>query len=99
MADESAPLSAMQPRISAGQASHPKGSVGLGNWRGSRLQTVYRGIEIGTEVGKYRASFAELGWPTFGFVCRVWFGDSNSSINTHGVGRYNPEFPLLIAPG
>ena len=80
--------SARRPRISAGQVSHLGGSASLANWRGSRLQTVYRGIEIGTEVGKYRASFAGLGLPTFGLVRRVWFGDSNPSINTHGVGTY-----------
>src|SRR6266566_5607282 len=61
MADESAPLRAMQPRISAGWGSHLRGTAGLGNWRGSRLRRVCRGIEIGTEVGKFRASFAGLG--------------------------------------
>src|SRR5713101_8111495 len=30
-----------RPRISAGGASHLRGSAGLRNWRGSRLQTVY----------------------------------------------------------
>jgi len=50
----------VRPQISAGQASHPGGRVGLGNWRESRLQTVYRGIGIGVEVGKYRASFPGL---------------------------------------
>ncbi len=39
------------------------GSVGLGNWRGSRLQTVYRRIGIGAYVGKYRVSFAGLDPP------------------------------------
>ncbi len=93
-----------KPRISAGGASHPKGSVGLGNWRGSRLHTVYRGIEIGAEVGKCRASFTGLDppglgrrrWPMFagfgsstvGFGRRGWVADSNPSINTHGVGTY-----------
>lgn len=32
----------------------------LENWRGSQLQTVYKGIEIGTQVGKYQASVTGL---------------------------------------
>ena len=55
-------------RISAGGAPYLGGSAGLGNWRGSRLQTVYRGIGIGAEVGKYRASFAGLGSATLADV-------------------------------
>jgi len=54
-------FSPARPRISAGQASHSRGSAGLGYWQGLRLQKVYRSIQIGTEVGKYRASFADVG--------------------------------------
>ena len=80
------------PRISAEWAAHLRGKAGLGNWRGSRLQTVYRGSEIGTEVGKFRASFTGLDppglgrrrWPMFagfgsstvGFGRQAWFADS-----------------------
>lgn len=33
----------------------------LGNWRGKWFQTVFRAVDIGTEVGKYGGSFAALG--------------------------------------
>jgi hypothetical protein len=50
-------------RISADRAPHLIGTASLGNWRGSRLQAVYRGTEIGTKVGKYWASFPGLRSP------------------------------------
>src|SRR5713226_2198399 len=104
-------FSPARPRISAVWASHLRGSVGLGNWRGSRLRTVYRGIEIGTEVGKYRGSFPR-------FARRAWFADVgqspvadgrhwspglgrlfNPSINTHGVGRHKTADIALSLDG
>src|ERR1700694_4374158 len=94
-----------RPRISAGGASGLGGRRGLGNWLGSRLQTVSRSIGIGTEGSKYWASFPRLdppGWgcrhwtlgggrwaTTVGLVHLAWGVGFDPSINTHGVGTYN----------
>jgi hypothetical protein len=60
-------------RISADRASHPEGSVSLGNWRGSRLQAVYRDNWIGAEFGNCRASFAGRRSRTGDFDRWAWF--------------------------
>src|SRR5712692_4940531 len=83
-------FSPARPRISAVWASHLRGSVGLGNWRGSRLRTVYRGIEIGTEVGKYRGSFPR-------FARRAWFADVGQSPVADGR-HWSPGLGRLFNP-
>ena len=82
----------VRPRISADEASHLRGSVSLGNWRGSRLQTVYRCTEIGARL-KLRlgntgvrspALFAEVGPPTLPDARRASSSDVDRS---PGLGR------------
>src|SRR5712692_4619427 len=74
------------------------GGSDLRSWRqrrprklaGSRLQTVYRGIEIGTEAGKCRASFARPGSSTVGFVRQAWVADSTPLL-IHMAGERTNE--------